>query len=109
MFGCPFVLCNDFFGIDGDFATSQSPEYFVVELIKDFNQKHPGVNEIVIFSDDGSDLLRAITKKVSLSNPISMPGIHQCTKLGYREAAFVIFILKTKNSVSFKYLLRFRP
>lgn len=95
------IFCKLLSVTDSTLAKYQSPVYFVIELIKDFNKKRPGVNDVAIFNKGKSrEVSDTLKRLIPEDNAVFAPSIERCKSKNERVAAFIIITADIDNNVS---------
>ena len=81
---------------------SHSPLFYLSRLIEDWNQKHPEISNIVVFNiGQNKETLENVLKIIPKDNPVVITDPKQCKICEHQKAAFVIFVTKDFNNVSY--------
>jgi hypothetical protein len=83
-------------------STSHSPLFYVSEIIKDWNRKHPETSQVVVINmvkkntDVVDDVLRVIPKE----NSVAVVEQNRCKFIDNRKAEFVVIVTESAELVS---------
>jgi hypothetical protein len=81
--------------------SSQSPLFYLLELICDWNEKHFEIGDILVFSLESSRVsVDYLLKRIPKNNPVTVIDPEQCLEISKMKPIFILVLTKDYGYVS---------
>lgn len=85
---------------DTKLKVSQSPQFYLSEIIKDWNGKHQETGDILLFNfGRNQDVLEKVVKIIPKNNAVTIIDPLQCKQIVNQTSNFVVILVEKFNEV----------